>query len=155
MPKSTSYLEAFDRQHSITLCQSSIIDLLAVGDDFSTVDRDDFSFLLHFLRTELLEDDSWSSLRQDKAHRHELFLNCYQAVDDLTCAEDSLSGVNRDDFFLMLNFLHGELIQINQILDCLNSASNNQLDEPEVKLPFVYDNSPLKQNRTYSSAVGE
>jgi len=155
MPKSTSYLDAIDRQQSITTCQSAVIDLLAVGKDFSLVNREDFSFLLYFLKTELLESDSWRSLNQDSLNRQALFFDCYNAINDLSGGGANLSDVSRDDLFFIFSFLHEELIQINQILDCLNDASINKIDKPEVSLPFVPPESALKQNISYSTAVGE
>jgi len=155
MPTSTSYLGAIDRQQSITTCQSVVIDLLAVGEGFSLVNRDDFSFLLYFLKTELLEGDSWRSLSQDSPNRQALFFDCYNAINDLSGVDVGLSGVNRDGLYFIFSFLHEELIQINQILDCLNDASINKIDKPEVNLPFVPPEPVQKQNTFYSTAVGE
>jgi len=156
MPISTSsYLDAIDRQESITTCLSSVIDLIASAKNFEYVSRADFSYLLFFLKAELLNDESWRALRQANSDRQDLFVSCYGAIDDLSNPSDNLQGVDRDHLFFILNFLHEELIQVNQILDCLNNASNNKLDHPQVNLPFVKPEPAYKQHASRSAAVGE
>ncbi len=154
MPITTSsYLDAIDRQSTLTDCLSSIVDLIALHKDLEFVDRDNFSLLLGFLDRELLEDNSWYALNHTESDRQDLFLSCYRAVSDLTNADGKMLTIDRDHLFFILHFLHQELIQVNTILDCLNDASNQKIDKPEVSLPFVKPEPVYKQQ--YSTAIGE
>jgi hypothetical protein len=156
MPHSTtSYSDAYDRQETITDCLSSVIDLIAQPkkQDFSLVDRNDFSLLLGFLSDELNEDDSFSALAYSKANRQDLFVNCYGAISDLTISCDDLHQVGRDNLFFILNFLHQELKRVNAIMYALNKASGDKviLDK---KGDVLMQNQPFEKDSS-SIAVGE
>ena len=156
MPHSpTTYSDAYDRQETITDCLSSVIDLIAQPDkdDFSTVDRNDFSLLLEFLSTELIEDDSFSSLNYSKANRQDLFMNCYGAISDLTASCDDLHLVGRDNLFFILHFLHQELKRVNAIMYALNKASVDKV-LIDNKGDVVMENKPFEKSSS-SIAVGE
>jgi len=148
MPHSTtSYLDAFDRQGTITECLSSVIQLIARSDkgDFSLVDRADFSLLLYFLNEELIARNSFSALVRSENDSKDLFINCYNAISDLTDPCKDLHQVSRDNLFFILNFLHEEMKRINTVIHHLNQSSDDLVsfdEKGQIIISDIVNDSP-------------
>jgi len=150
MPHSTiSFLDAYDRQETIIDCLSSVVDLISPPEQtrssFHQVERNDFSLLLSFLNTELIDDHSFSSLTYSKKKRQKLFMDCYGAISDLTCVCDDLHIVKRGNLFFILSFLHQELKRMNDIIYFLNEHRINDV-RLDKKGYVIQNEQPFSKN---------
>lgn len=119
MPNSnTSYLDAIDHQDTITSCYKVVLDLIESCKDphTDTVVRNTYAQLLCFLYKELIRKNSWFATKYSPTKREQLFFQCYRAISELTDPAFDFKGINRDNLFILLTFLHEASCQVNDFL---------------------------------------
>lgn len=123
MPNSTfSQLTAYDRQGTLMDCYSSVIDLVVSSKDLQMVSRDNLALLLDFLHRELITDDCLNFRNRSDSDRQDLYFSCQTTVTNLMDHSCDLQQVERDSLYLLLNFLHDELMHINEIINLLSTT---------------------------------